>query len=132
MQNGAGTPTATFERDPQTYAIIGAAIEVHKELGPGFLEPVYQAALQIELERRGVPYEREVPLTIHYKGEPLPCTYRADFICYGGIIVELKSIKKLTEIEHAQVINYLKATGHQRALLFNFGSTSLEHKRFAN
>lgn len=127
-----GSSTVVEQRDPETYAIIGAALEVHKVLGQGFLEPVYQAALQVEFERRGIAYRREVDIPIVYKEEVLPCFYRADFICDDSIIVELKAIQKLTNIEHAQVINYLKATGYKRGLLINFGASSLEYKRFVS
>ena len=127
MSAGSDDPP---ERDPQTYAIIGAAMEVHRRLGLGFLEAVYQEALAIEFTERNVPYAREVDLRIEYRGQQLACGYRADFICFGEIIVELKSMRALTVIEHAQVLNYLKATGLGRGLLINFGAASLEHKRF--
>jgi GxxExxY protein len=116
-------------RDPQTYAIIGAAMEVHGEMGCGFLEAVYHHAMRIEMDRRGLPYQREVDLEVRYKGVLLDCGYRADFICYGEVLVEIKAIKQLTDIERAQVLHYLKATGITRALLINFGAPSLEFER---
>ena len=115
--------------DPRTYAIIGAAQNVHAELGCGFLEPVYQAALAIELTERSVPFEREVDLTLSYRGRSLDVFYRADFVCFDSVIVELKAIRSLSGVEEAQVINYLKATGLQVGLLLNFGAPSLEHRR---
>ncbi|HEY4761572.1 MAG TPA: GxxExxY protein [Thermoguttaceae bacterium] len=118
------------QRDPQTYAILGACMEVHNELGYGFLEAVYQEALQYELTQLGVPFAREVPLPVRYKDETLQCAYKADFICYESVIVELKALAQLTTIEYAQIINYLKATGLQRGLLINFGAPRLEYKRF--
>jgi GxxExxY protein len=120
--------SAGNRRDEQTYAIIGAAMTVHRELGCGFLEAVYQAALEKELKLQKIPYVREQRISVHYRGEAISA-YQADFVCYGEIIVELKAMQKLTGIEEAQVINYLKATGLRRALLLNFGSTSLEYKR---
>ena len=116
-------------RDPQTYAIIGAAMEVHRQLGHGFLEAVYEEALAIELAEKDIFLKREVPLPVYYKGQPLQCTYRADFVCYDDVIVELKAIGQLTGADEAQTINELKATGLHRALLVNFGAPSLEYKR---
>jgi GxxExxY protein len=117
------------EGDRQTHPIIGAGMEVHRELGPGFLEAVYQEAFAVELPARGVPFKREVELPIFYRGERLACTYRADFVCFGDVIVELKALSALTGIEEAQVINYLKASGLTRGLLFNFDARSLQFKR---
>src|SRR5690348_1329954 len=110
------------EKDSQTYRIIGAAMEVHGQLGHGFLESVYQEALAMELGERSVPFLREVDLPVHYKSRLLPCTFRADFVCFESIIVELKALTALTPRDHSQVINYLKATGYARALLLNFGA----------
>lgn len=123
---------SAVSRDPETFAIIGAAMEVHSILGNGFLEAVYQDALEREFVMRGIPSQREQTIPVLYKGCQLSTPYRADFVCYGGIIVELKAIKKLTEIEDAQVLHYLKATGFKRALLFNFATVRLEHKRVVN
>ncbi|HMJ26923.1 MAG TPA: GxxExxY protein [Pyrinomonadaceae bacterium] len=118
------------ERDPRTYEIIGAAIEVHKQLGCGFLEPVYQEALAVELGLRNVPFRREVRLPLHYKGQLLETRYCADFICLDAIVVELKALARTGGIEEAQLINYLRATGYEVGLLLNFGTRSLEHRRF--
>jgi GxxExxY protein len=119
-------------RDPDTFAIIGAAMDVHSVLGNGFLEAVYQDALEQEFVIRSIPYQREQAIPVLYKSHPLSTLYRADFVCFGKIIVELKAIRKLTENEDAQVLHYLKATGLDRALLFNFATPRLEHKRFVN
>ena len=116
-------------RDPQTYAIIGAAMEVHRVLGCGFLEPVYQEALAREFLLRGIAFRREVELPVTYKGELLCVKYKPDFICYDSVIVELKALDKVGGREKAQVINYLKATGMERGLLMNFGTSRLEYER---
>jgi GxxExxY protein len=121
--------TPIEQRDPQTYAIIGAAMEVHRVLGHGFLEAVYRDATIIELIERQVPHESEVKLIIKYKQKILPSYYRADLICFGEVLVEIKALARLTSIEEAQVLNYLKATGLSRALLLNFGAPSLQYKR---
>lgn len=121
--------SADNKRDPQTYAIIGAAMEVHRQLGHGFLEAVYQEALALELAEHDIPFQREVPLPISYKGRRLQCSYRADFVCFEEVVVELKAISQLTGADEAQAINELKATGLHRALLINFGAPSLEYKR---
>jgi GxxExxY protein len=118
-----------MEKDPQSHAIIGAAMEVHRELGRGFLELVYQTALALEFQDRRIPFKAEVALPVRYKGRLLTCGYRADFICFDNFLVELKAISKLTTADDAQLLNELKATGYQRGLLLNFGSRSLEVKR---
>lgn len=111
-----------------TGKIIGAAMEVHRILGPGFLEAVYEEALAHELKLRGIPFERQVDLQIHYK-DITAHYYRADFLVDGKVVVDTKAIKKITEIDEAQIINYLKATRYRVGLILNFGARSLEYKR---
>lgn len=117
-------------RDERTYKIIGAALEVHKELGCGFLEAVYQEALEREFIIQRIPFKSQPIVEITYKGRPLNKTYQPDFVCYDEVIVEIKAISSLTGLEESQLINYLKATGINVGLLINFGSKSLEQKRF--
>ncbi|MCA1606752.1 MAG: GxxExxY protein [Acidobacteria bacterium] len=105
-------------------------MEVHRQLGCGFLEPVYQEALALEFTNRQIPFTREIKLPLTYKGQPLDTHYCADFICFSSVVVELKALARTGGIEEAQVINYLKATGHQVGLLINFGAKSLQHRRF--
>jgi GxxExxY protein len=117
-------------KDERTYKIIGAALEVHKELGCGFLEAVYQEALGREFGIRKMPFKSQPTVEILYKGKPLAKTYQPNFVCFDEVIVEIKAITSLSGIEEAQLINYLKAAKLKVGLLINFGSRSLEHKRF--
>ena len=111
-----------------TYAIIGAAMEVHRVLGPGFLESVYQTALAHELKLRGIAFTEQARLQVGYK-DVIAGEYRADFVIDDKVIVEIKATKGLTEIDEAQLINYLKGAGYKVGLLINFGTSSLEHIR---
>lgn len=116
-------------KDERTYKIIGAAMEVHRELGSGFLEAVYQEALGREFELQGVPNAAQHMIKIWYKGNPLDKKYQPDYVCYEEVIVEIKATSALTSLDEAQLINYLKATGLKVGLLINFGARSLEYKR---
>ena len=113
----------------ESYKVVGAAMNVHNILGHGFLEPVYQEALQIEFEFLQIPHQREVSLPINYKGRRLDKSYIADFICYDKIIVELKALSTIASEHKAQVINYLKATNFELGLLINFGTPRMESER---
>lgn len=113
----------------ESYDIIGAAMEVHRELGSGFLEAIYHEALSMEFEERGIPYISEAQLEVSYKDRILAKYYESDFICYNKIIVEIKALTELSTVHESQVINYLKATGFRLGILINFGAESLEYKR---
>ena len=113
----------------ESYQIIGACIEVHKTLGCGFLEPVYQEALSIEFNKQSIPCEKEKFLSIVYKDVELEKKYIADFVCFDKIIVELKALSSLNSDHESQVLNYLKATGYKLGILVNFGEKSLTYKR---
>ena len=116
--------------DPDTYQIIGAAMAVHTELGCGFFESVYRAALRIQFEASGVTYRYEVTLPISYKGRVLDeLRYRVDFICFDDVVVEIKAQDMITTRDEAQLINYLKASKIRRGLILHFGAPSLQHKR---
>ncbi|MFO7774864.1 MAG: GxxExxY protein [Candidatus Hydrogenedentota bacterium] len=116
----------------EVYGIVGAAIEVSKNLGNGFLEAVYQEALALELGDRGIPHEEQKPIRVRYKNHLLRKEYYADFLCYDQIIIEIKATKAITPIEEAQLLNYLRATQLPAGIILNFGSPKFEWKRFAN
>jgi GxxExxY protein len=111
-----------------TRQIIGAAMEVHSNLGPGFLESVYESAMAIEMNLRNVPYERQKAIPVMYKGEKAR-EFTCDLLVDGKVLVELKAIQLITAVEEAQVLNYLRATGLRVGLLLNFGQRSLKYKR---
>jgi GxxExxY protein len=124
-----GSPNR-YSLENETYAIIGAAMEVYYKLGNGFAEPVYQEALGIELELRDVVFEPQKRLHIEYKGRTLEKGYVADFLCFHQIIVEIKAVASLSPVDWSQIMNYLKARGLRVGLLFNFGSHGrMEMKR---
>lgn len=106
----------------ESYAIQGAIFEVYREMGCGFLEPVYQECLERELRLRNIPFTAQTELKLNYKGQPLQQTYKPDFICYGLIIVELKAVREIAPEHKAQVINYLRATRMKLGILVNFGA----------
>lgn len=114
----------------EAFKIIGAAMEVHKNLGCGFLEAVYQEAFELELKSQSIPFKREQEIEIYYKDEKLSKKYRSDFTCFDKIIVELKALSDLKSEHEGQVLNYLKASNFKVGLLINFGSKSLQYKRF--
>ena len=115
----------------ESFKIIGACFEVYNQMGPGFLESVYQECLALEFSAQGLPYLEQPHLKLEYKTRPLQQTYLPDFLCFDEIILEIKSAKALTDEHRAQAINYLKATGKKLALLVNFGHyPKLESERF--
>jgi len=113
----------------EVYAIVGAAMEVHRVLGCGFLEAVYQEAMGIELAQKNIPFLPQVELLVQYKGSLLKKCYVVDFIVYEKIIVELKAQEQLLSKDEAQILNYLKASGKEVGVLINFGSERLQWKR---
>lgn len=124
-------PTEILYKE-ESYAIIGAAMEVHNELGSGFVEAVYQEAFEIELEDRNIPFLAQSPIEIYYKKKLLKKKFYADFFCNDDIIVEIKAVSQILPEHEAQILNYLKATNVQLGLLINFGESSLKHKRLLN
>lgn len=115
--------TENTERDPNSAAMIGAAIEVHRVLGPGLLESAYEECLCHELSLRGIPFERQVALPVNYKGVHLDCGYRLDIVLPGKLVVELKAVEQLAPVHDAQLLTYLKLSGIRTGLLLNFNST---------
>ena len=113
----------------ESYEIIGAAMNVHNALGRGFTEKVYQEALAIEFQEKGIPFQREVELHAVYKGKTLSATFIPDFICYGKIVVELKAVKELDDMHRAQALNYAKVVDMKLALLINFSEPRLVVER---
>ena len=123
---------SVFLYKEETYKIIGAAMKVHSTLGCGFTEKVYQDALEVELQKQGIPYLREPRLHVSYEGIILATTFEPDFVCYEKIILELKAVRDIEDMHRAQVMNYAKVGGFKVALLLNFGDVLLQHERFAN
>ncbi len=114
----------------ESYQIIGACFEVYNEIGSGFLEPVYQECLEIELDLKGIPFKAQECLRLTYKSHTLEQRYKPDFICFGKIIIEIKAVSRLVDEHRGQVINYLNATKYKLGLLVNFGSNpKLEYER---
>jgi len=116
----------------ESYKIIGACMEVHKKLGSGFLESVYSEALELEFKKNEIPYEREKKLPVYYEDKPLNKYFRADFVCFNSIILELKATKFTIEADRQQTLNNIKATRFKLGLLINFGSSSLTYHRVVN
>jgi GxxExxY protein len=116
----------------ESYKIVGACMDVHKKLGPGFLESVYSEALEIEFQRADIPYEKEKKLPVLYEGKPLKKYFRADYVCYGSIIIELKATKYSVDADIKQTLNNIKATNYKLGILINFGTPSLTYKRVIN
>ena len=123
-------PVLPVGDDPRTYQIIGAAMEVHRVLGAGFLELFYKDALKLEFTARGIPFKAEVPTSIEYKGHPLRSEYYMDFVCFEAVVLEVKARSNTGPADHAQVISYLASSKIRIGLLLNFGGEKLEYRRF--
>jgi GxxExxY protein len=124
-------PKLVYEEE--SFLIRGACIEVHSEMGNGYLEAVYQECLEREFSTRGVPFQSQSELVLHYKGERLRQMYKPDFVCFGKIILEIKGVAAIHPEHKAQIINYLKATNFKLGLLVNFGShPHIQIERFVN
>ena len=116
----------------ESYKIIGACMKVHRELGAGFLEAIYEEALKKEFNNLGIPFESQVKLHVFYEGEKLDKYYKADFICYNKIVLEIKAVSQVPDAFYAQIKNYLTATKKELGMLINFGQSSLFYKRVIN
>ena len=116
----------------ESYKIIGVCLNVHNKLGAGFLESVYSEALELEFEKVGIPFEKEKKLPVLYDGKPLKKYFRADFICYQSIVLELKAKKYSVDADRKQTLNNIKATNYKLGILINFGTPSLTYKRIVN
>ena len=114
----------------EVFQIVGSAMNVHRYFGPGFTEKVYQDALEIEFKKRGIPYQREVPIHAKYYEFELKAEFVPDHVCYNDIILELKAVKELEDIHRSQTINYGKVAGAKLSLLVNFGEASLQYERY--
>ncbi len=124
-------PSKIIYKD-ESYAIVGACMKVHRALGPGFLEAVYEEVVEKEFIVQNIPYKRQVKLDLYYEGVQLKKYYRADFVCYDSIIVELKAVTQIPSVLYAQLQNYLKCTNMELGMLINFGTPSLTYKRIVN
>lgn len=124
------TTNPTDSEDGRTFGIIGAAMEVHRVLGAGFLEVFYRDALAIDFGLRSIPFAAEAPCNVEYKGRPLRGHYRLDFVCFDSVVVEIKARSGTSAADHAQVLSYLASTRLQCGLLINFGGSRLEYRRF--
>ena len=124
-------PSKIIYKD-ESYAIVGACMKVHRALGPGFLEAVYEEVVEKEFIVQNIPYKRQVKLDLYYEGVQLKKYYRADFVCFDSIIVELKAVTQIPSVFYAQLQNYLKCTNMELGMLINFGTPSLTYKRIVN
>lgn len=115
------------ERDPLSDRVIGLAIEVHRQLGPGLLESVYEECLCYELQAHAIPHQRQAPIPVQYKGVRLDCGYRMDIVVDGALVVEIKSVEKPLPLHEAQLLTYLKLSGTRTGLLLNFNAVLLKH-----
>lgn len=117
--------------EQETHRILGACFEVYKEKGCGFVEPVYQECLELELASQGIEFLAQREIGLSYKGRPLRQIYRADFVCFGKVLVEIKAVSALVDEHRAQLMNYLRAAGLKVGLLINFSHyPGVEHERF--